>query len=313
MGRWKSEILIGKEVIWSAEEAVSQQRLSLDVSRFTGNQDVTFRLRRKTSPVTESLWENWWYFNGTTDYLEMAHNSDFDVPDGDSWFGGSWVIGFRDEEESPSSGNRVLVAKGQADYSGSGNGDFSLYNVRGAGTQHRPRWKWRDGGGTWRSVDPNDSYNEDADCVSVVARNNTQDNITTFIDDDVDCDGGGNTWWGGNSNYNGTSPIIIGAEKREDGGSPTYRYYFKGRIYFAAWMLSTTTRWADSTGALCLSDRSYIPWYDTTDRKPEQQHAVACWWFNKPVTSTYSAEIASGPNAPYTFNVNGSPVLNGGP
>ena len=42
------EILIGGEVVWSAINAFPQQGLNIDVSRFTGDLPLTFRIRGLT-------------------------------------------------------------------------------------------------------------------------------------------------------------------------------------------------------------------------------------------------------------------------
>jgi len=39
------EILIGGEVVWSALNALPQQGLQIDTSRFTGTQQLVFRIR----------------------------------------------------------------------------------------------------------------------------------------------------------------------------------------------------------------------------------------------------------------------------
>lgn len=258
----------------------------------------------------ESVWDDYWYFNGTTDYLEMAHNPDFDVPD--TLYYGSWIVGYRDE--SAADGTRALIEKGQMLYTGATNGDMALHAIRGGGgTTNQIQFGYRRQAGNWVNCYPNDYYNDDTDAVANGARCSVagQTNVVSFVDDKLGADGGCNSWEGTGLNYNGNSQLLIGAQRRHDGGAPTIRYYFKGRIYFAAWMLSTVTRWGDSTGAVMMGNRYFVPWRDDPARTPDLHYAMAVWWFNKPVAGTYPAEVASGPNAPYVMTVYGSPVLNG--
>lgn len=45
--KYIAEILIGSQVVWSAENAVAQQTVAIDVSAFEGIFPVKFRIRAK--------------------------------------------------------------------------------------------------------------------------------------------------------------------------------------------------------------------------------------------------------------------------
>jgi len=43
---WIAEILIDDAVVWSSQVAVSQRKITLDISNYTGVHNLKFRLRR---------------------------------------------------------------------------------------------------------------------------------------------------------------------------------------------------------------------------------------------------------------------------
>jgi hypothetical protein len=99
--------------------------------------------------------------------------------------------------------------------------------------------------------------------------------------------------------YDGPTRLYIGSEGHTTG--PDYsQANYRGRIYFVAWYKGTFMAGADMDA---LWDGTKDPW-DIAN--------LYCYLdMSAAVASTYTPEYQLGPNAPYVFNVYGTPILNG--
>ena len=109
----------------------------------------------------------------------------------------------------------------------------------------------------------------------------------------------------GSTTDDSTSRIRIAAEGHIAG--PDYAAAeFTGKIFFALWVDGYVYSYAD---LVYIRDNDLQP-YEICDPDTYDMMYID---FCQDVAATVTADVQSGPNAPYTFNVYGTPVKNGGP
>jgi hypothetical protein len=249
---------------------------------------------------TTDPWKCWWNFNAN-EYLVCPHSADWDVDDG----GGSHddstlIIGF--EGTRTNAGTEYLTSKSRGT-TDANDGDWRFWISRNGLEQ--VTYTHRVGGGhNWKGVAVND-YLPNVKTVASGQRESNTKFVHVFVDDEDGTDLGNNLYTSSGDNWHGTDDIWIGAH-RNSVGTPQYQY--TGRIYFFYWLKGL--RVLDGWNEYILSgeDRpgtgTPYPW-DYYDTETYPQCLIT---FEKSVGGTYIPELQSGPNAPYTFTVYGSPT-----
>lgn len=229
------------------------------------------------------IWDNWWYFDGTNDWIHTPDNVDFDFNNGP----GTWLIGYRPDF--------------------TGGGDEYLVNHEGA----------------YRMVvlfSPGDPENNDRQQLCTVTRagsgglNDYRKDLTypaakamgalrwvhtpnqrtyNYLYQDTGLIGGYTQGVGAGDTIDGSTRIIIGARYYDVGSKA-----FKGRLHFAAWY-----------EAVNLGNVMQDIFDEVATL--ESENPTLLIKFNKVVEATLTPDIQVGANAPYPFTVVGSPLLNG--
>ena len=238
-----------------------------------------------------SVWEHWWYFDGTNDAVSTPHNDDFQYDSA----AGTWLIGFRPDYSGGAT--QYLIDKGPQSGTPSYR-DFITFNVSDPGGNdrtYRSDMNRVSGGGYVNNANPT-NLPWPTENVMTAKRwvHATQRSYGAI----VDSAGFHDSYTAGAGLYAteaGVGPVYIGAKwiltDISDG--------FKGRIYFAAWWKGTNLSQANIEGVF----DGTIP--------PETISPTLYINFNKTVGATVTPDVQAGPNAPYTFTVVGTPVLNG--
>ena len=257
----------------------------------------------------EDPWASWWYFKGPSGYgdgdnahLWMDDNADFEIDNGictvlvgaepatGVWTSGRYSSLFSKEYYPPigSTGSWGLAINYRGD-------DPSLL----ARDCH---WAvWRGGFGRQNNYVGNFLYPFEKTIFGGRFRGSDSASWRSIHDSSQSLNQ--YNWFYGSSTDDSTTRVRIAA--RGDNSSPDYSdQHFRGKIYWALWVKGYLVGHSQLQD---VWDGTILP-YEVCD---PGTYPMCYIDFKDAVGSTLTPDIQSGPNAPYTFNVYGTPVLNG--
>jgi hypothetical protein len=270
----------------------------------TSIQNLEFDSRFKLCPsapahvcsILDSPWRDYWYFNGVDSYLTMPHNADFDVDNGGGALdNGSVLIGFMGTETA--AGTEMIVSKTRGTTDAI-DGDFYVVITRNGIDQ--VTWGFRCGAGqNWKQVGVNDYLPNVRTCYS--GQRGDAAAIAGYLDDANGTDLGNVAGTITNTNWHGTEPLWLGCGKN---ALSVPQQFYTGRYYFFYWIKGVLL---GANWAKWVLDETFFPWEIYDPATFPQCYINFC----QDVAAVYNPEMQSGPNAPYIFTVNGTPVRNG--
>jgi len=254
-----------------------------------------------SAEVIEDPWADWWWFDGVDDHLWLASNQDFEIDEGEC----SVIVGVRQE----ASGVAAVSTYGLYTKDGypGGNNSWKLYT-----THHGtfPAGNSRPVGfGVWRgafglqNAETGDMAHPFIDTVLAGRFKNSIDSSYRSIYDDTPQAINTYSFCFGSVTDDSSSRVRIAAHGHSS--APDYaQQFYKGRIYWALWVKG----YRYTGGQLQQILDNAIKPYEICD---PDTYPMCYIDFNDAVGATLTPDIASGPNAPYTWNVYSSPILNG--